>query len=322
MTGVAVTAAVAHVPGLPAELDLPPSGAGGEPAVDADQAHQLLGRKGLLYKEPATRLALCAVHRALGLPPGRPERDPAGAGTAVVVSSNLGNAATVCTVVDQVRAGQGREVSPLQAPNASSNVIASTIAIRHGFTGANLTVCSGATGGLDAVRLGALLVRSGRARRAVVVGVEPADEVAVRLLALRGATAPRAVAAAVVLEPAAGPGAAGGAVELGPVRRHAGPVPPVPPDPARAAPAFTVLPHAVPGAAGVDLTGLVGDCYGAAGVLAVALAARWLAANAGAPASAGAGTGVGAPVGAPVGTVAITCGDAADGYASTWLSRA
>jgi len=193
---VAITGHAVHVPGL-SEVDIPGSPA--EPAVGADEAHRVLGRKGLLAKEPATRLALCATQVALGLPPGKlAEPVPGAAGTAVVVASNLGNVATVCEVVDQVRAEGGRAVSPLVAPNASSNIIASSIALRYGFTGPNFLVCSGATAGLDAVRLGALLIRSGRTHRAVVVGVEPDDEIATKLC-----PGLRAAAAAVILEPAA-----------------------------------------------------------------------------------------------------------------------
>jgi hypothetical protein len=190
---VAITGHAVHVPGL-SYVDIPGSPA--EPAVGPDEAHLVLGRKGLLAKEPATRLALCATQVALGLPPGKLTEPVAGAeGTAVVVASNLGNVATVCEVVDQVRTEGGRAVSPLVAPNASSNIIASSIALRFGFTGPNILVCSGATAGLDAIRLGALLVRSGRTHRAVVVGVEPDDEIATKLC-----PGLRATAAAVVLE--------------------------------------------------------------------------------------------------------------------------
>ncbi|MDI6099263.1 beta-ketoacyl synthase N-terminal-like domain-containing protein [Actinoplanes sp. NEAU-A12] len=199
MTGVRITASAVYAPGT----------AGDPPA---DQAHLLLGRKGLLFQEPAVRLALCAVHRALGLPPGRTVAPIDGAaGTAVVASSNFGNVQTVCNIVDQVRADDLRGVSPMQAPNASSNIVASSIAIRYGFTGPNLMICSGATGGLDALRAAALLIRGGRATRAVVVGTEPDDAVAA---ALSGGTP---AAACVVLE-AAGPGP-GPYVEMHPVRR-------------------------------------------------------------------------------------------------------
>ena len=233
---VAITGQAVHVPGL-SETDIP--GSPTEPAVGPDDAHRVLGRKGLLAKEPATRLAMCATHRALGLPPGKLTEPVAGAaGTAVVVASNLGNVATVCEVVDQVRTEGGRAVSPLVAPNASSNIIPSSIALRYGFTGPNVLVCSGATAGLDAVRLGALLIRSGRTHRCVVAGVEPADEIATRLC-----PGLRAAAAAVVLEPLRSDE---GAV-LGPVTRSRTPL-----------------------GSTVDLPM---ETYGAAGVLGVAVAA-------------------------------------------------
>ncbi|MYX58348.1 beta-ketoacyl synthase, partial [Streptomyces sp. SID8382] len=191
--GVTVTAHALHVPDpiggsvATAAGDLFSSVAP-EPACGPDRAHTVLGRKGLLFKEDATRLALCAVHRAFGLPPGKlTEPLPGAEHTAVVVSSNVGNARTVRDIVAGMRAGSAHDVSPLNGPNASSNVIASTLAIRYGFTGPNLMVCSGATSGLDAVRLGALLLRGERARRVVVVGAEPDDEVARGLAALRPA---------------------------------------------------------------------------------------------------------------------------------------
>lgn len=276
-----VTGWAIHVPGAaPAALG---PGADGSEAVPAGRAHELLGRRGLLYKEPATRLALCAVHRALGLPPGwRRSPGPVDAGTAVVASSNLGNVATVRKVVDALDRGGVREVSPLDAPNASSNVVASTVAIWFGFGGPNLMVCSGATAGLDGVALGSLLLASRRADRVVVVGAEPDDEVSAALHAARPAAggAPlRAGAAAVVLEPAE---AAAGAVLLSPVAPAAEPPP--------------------PGDAGllvgpggrVDLTAALGDTYGALGVLQVAAAAALVAARGE--------------------EVAVVCGDACDGW--------
>jgi len=177
----AITGWCVHLPGLAAGQTL----AGWDPGAGCspEDAPQLLGRKGLLAKEPATRLALCAVHRALGLPAKAPRRGdgPPDPSTAVVISSNLGNAATVAKVARAVRDEGVHAVSPLDAPNVSSNVIASTVAIWFGFGGPNLMVCSGEPSGLDAVTLGALLISCGRARRAVVVGVEPADPVATAL---------------------------------------------------------------------------------------------------------------------------------------------
>lgn len=285
----ALTAWAAHVPG--AELDrlLPGVENGYGPAVPADRSHELLGRKGLLFKEPATRLALCAVHRALGLAPGT--RRPAGPPdprTAVVASSNLGNVATVRAIVGTLREGTVRDVSPLDAPNASSNVIASTVAIWFGLGGPNLMVCSGATSGLDAVGLGVLLLRSGRAERVVVVGTEPDDEVASELHARRsagGGARLRAGAAALVLEPA-GAGRPVG-ISMG-ARAEASPV--------------VIGPAALAGDLArrpdrlIDLTHEIGDTYGALGVLQVAVGAALIAGRRAGP-----------------GPVTVICGDRADG---------
>ncbi|MFJ1747323.1 beta-ketoacyl synthase N-terminal-like domain-containing protein [Streptomyces sp. NPDC088116] len=302
-TGVRVTAYALHVPGA----DTPTAGAAGdlftsvapEPACGPDEAHTVLGRKGLLYKEDSTRLALCAVHRAFGLPPGKlKEPLPGAAGTAVVVASNLGNVRTVRDIVAEMRAGSGHDVSPLNGPNASSNVIASTLAIRYGFTGPNLMVCAGATSGLDAVRLGALLLRAGRARRVVVVGVEPDDEVARPLAALRPQGAElRAAAACVVLE------AEGEGPRLGSVRHH--PLPDALADSEAPAALRLAAPGAVGTSGGIDLSDHVGETYGALGVLQLVVAAAWLSSSA-----------------EQRGGALITCGDDEDGYASVRLDPA
>jgi 3-oxoacyl-[acyl-carrier-protein] synthase II len=306
-----VRAAAVHVPDVAAEVFL--GAAGTEPALPPEEAHRLLGRKGLLYKEPATRLALCAVHRALGLPPGRPEGPvEGGPETAVVVSSNYGNVQTVREVVATVRAGSRKDVSPLQAPNASSNVIASTVAIRYGLAGPNLMLCSGAVSGLQALRLGALLIRAGRAERAVVVGVEPVDDTVRRLALLRHTSngrhpEPRAAAACVVLE--AADSARPDQVILGPVSHHGelsaavkdeGTAPAlrlISPGPAAGAP--DVVPAAL------DLSAAVGETYGALGVLQAAVATTWLRAYEGP-----------GPVRA-----ALVSGDAEDGWARAELLR-
>jgi hypothetical protein len=274
-----------HVPGLPegsATRGWLPGA-----ACAPEDASTLLGRKGLLYKEPATRLALCAVHTALSLAPGT--RRSAGAapdpGTAVVASSNLGNLATVCSVARAVRAEGVRAVSPMDAPNVSSNVIASTVAIWFGFGGPNLMVCSGHPAGLDAVRLAQLLLSAGRADRVVVVGAEPGDETARSLLG--GRPALRAAAACVILR-----------------RAESGSLPVVEPVADIATPPETgssVVIGSAGGPSPVDLTVHLGQTYGALGVLQVAVAA--------------------AMVGLGVGPVRVICGDAVDGYRTTTVSR-
>jgi 3-oxoacyl-[acyl-carrier-protein] synthase II len=275
---VAVVGAGVHLPGggSVGGLDLP---AGKPPEL----IHEVLGRKGLLAKDRATRLALAAVHAALGLPVKAPRTlGPVDERTAVVVSSNLGSVATMASVVRTVRAGSGHDVSPLDAPNVSSNVIASTIAIRHRFGGPNITVCSGASSGLQAVALGSLLLRAGRADRVVVVGVEPDDDVAAALHRHRAAAPTaklRAVAACVLLAWDAT------APALGRVGT---------PDTA---------PHQLwVGGHVLDPRADLGDAYGAAGVLNLALALRAVEAGYG-------------------DTAQVGCGDAVDGWQTVELTR-
>jgi len=253
-----------HLPGVPVGATIaehvgqPRGGWAREAAVPADQAATLLGRRGLLHKEPATRLALCAVHRALGLAPGQRPDWPVTSDTAVIVASNLGNVETVARVARTVAAEGGVAVSVLDAPNVSSNVVASVVALRFGFGGPNVMVCSGAGAGLDALALAGLLLRAQRAERVVLVGVEPADEVAA---ALHGAGTPayplRAGAACLVLEAWRSHGSGRARVELVP---SGGPWPrPV---------------RVLVGRGGFDPVPLWGSCYGAQGVVGLALAAH------------------------------------------------
>ncbi|GAA1954458.1 beta-ketoacyl synthase N-terminal-like domain-containing protein [Amycolatopsis minnesotensis] len=259
---IGVTAASVHLP----DTDLGPvltelAGPGGWPeslagtACPPERAATLLGRRGLLMKEPATRLALCATHRALGLAPGPvppPDRDP---GTAVVAAVNLGNVETVADLARTVEREGYRAASPLTAPNASSNVVATTVARWFGFGGANLQVCSGAMAGADALVLAVLLLRAGRARRVALVGAEPADPVAADLRREGGAVNPRAGAACVVLT-ASGDGVP---LELSDGEDREASI--------------------VVGPAGVDLVARWGDYYGAQDVVSLALAYHLTAAG-------------------------------------------
>ncbi|MEY9488933.1 3-oxoacyl-[acyl-carrier-protein] synthase II [Streptomyces calvus] len=151
---------------------------------DSVEPAAVLGKKGLRYKDRATQLGLCAAQRVLTdaglLADGELTVD--GTRTAVLVSSNLGNVDTVCRVVQTIADEGTHGVSPMDTPNASSNIIASEIAIRWGLKGPNLMLCNGPASGLDAIRWGTALLRSGRADHVVVVGVEPDNEIARRLV--------------------------------------------------------------------------------------------------------------------------------------------
>jgi 3-oxoacyl-[acyl-carrier-protein] synthase II len=181
---ILITGIGLEIPGLPSDTaTLEQLMAPFDPAA-FDPAAQL-GRKGLRYKDYATKLALCAAQAALkdaGLPTTAAEQlSPETFG--VVVSSNLGNLDTVCRVVDTIRLEGADGTSPLDGPNLSSNVIASSIAIRFRCQALNLMICNGSTSGSDALFWGANAIRARRARRVLVVGVEPVNAVTTKLMA-------------------------------------------------------------------------------------------------------------------------------------------
>ncbi|MFD0025483.1 beta-ketoacyl synthase N-terminal-like domain-containing protein [Streptomyces sp. NPDC058382] len=223
-TTVVVSGAAVLLPGadtVRALADGP--AAGGTPVEPAE----LVGRKGLRYKDRATQLGYCLTAAALkdaGLL-GVDGLTCEPSGVAVIVSSNFGNLDTVVRALDTIREETVTATSPMDLPNASSNVIASSAAIRYGLRGPNLMVCNGETSGLDAVHWAVTMIRAGRAERALVIGVEPDNDVVRRLLG--GA---RAVdgGAAVVLESrkAAEERSATVRAVLGPYTRRGGPVRP------------------------------------------------------------------------------------------------
>jgi 3-oxoacyl-[acyl-carrier-protein] synthase II len=168
------------------------------PAQPVDPAARL-GKKGLKYKDRATQLGLCAAFEALNDARLRDAEGPLveGTGVGVVVASNYGNVDTICRVVTTIATETTRATSPMDSPNASSNIIASEIAIRWKLGGPNLTVCSSDTSGLDALHWAASMLRAGRAEQILVIGVEPDNEMVRKLV---GADQIVDGAAAVVLE--------------------------------------------------------------------------------------------------------------------------
>jgi 3-oxoacyl-[acyl-carrier-protein] synthase II len=129
-----------------------------------------LGKKGLRYKETATLMALCVAKRVLqraGL-----NTTVADTGCGVVVACNTGNLDTVCRASQTIQEQHVDATSSMDLPNASSNVVASTVAIRFGLQALNVLVTSGSSASLDALLLAANTIRNGRAQRMVVISVE------------------------------------------------------------------------------------------------------------------------------------------------------
>lgn len=177
----------------------------------------ILGKKGLRYKERATLLALCAAKHALldaqWLNQQTSSLDDVEFG--VVVASNTGNLDTVCNAIEVIRSEHVNATSSMDLPNASSNVVASTIAIRFGLKALNLMVCSGSSASFDALILAANAIRNGRAQRMLVATVETDGRVLRSLVAghrLDGVDSDGVVlegAGAVILESVAGAQARG-----------------------------------------------------------------------------------------------------------------
>ncbi|MBB1242306.1 3-oxoacyl-ACP synthase [Streptomyces durbertensis] len=283
---VVVSGLAVLVPGADSAKALaagPPEGA--EPVEPA----ALVGRKGLRYKDRATQLGYCLTAAALRDAELLDEEDTAIGGDAVgvVVSSNYGNLDTVARALDTLREGTVSATSPMDLPNASSNVVASSAAIRYGLRGPNLMVCNGATSGLDAVHWALTLISAGRVPRVLVIGVEPDNNVVRRLLEPDGVTRAVDGGAALLLESADAARARGvrTRARLGDYVRTAGLRPLVErlaaggaPAPVRwqlpegaSAPAAELL----PGAARAALPQHLGRASGALGVLQVAAAIGW-----------------------------------------------
>ena len=214
---VEITACGWELPAYAGHATLPRALEGGPNAKAVFDPESQLGKKGLRYKETATLMALCVAKKTLrrvGLEAGAPDVE-----FGVVVACNTGNLDTVCQAAQTIHEQHVNATSSMDLPNASSNVVASTVAIRFGLQALNMLVTSGSNAGFDALVLAANAIRNGRARRMLVIGVETEGPVLRDLLAggrARGADTPTLLegALAVVLESASS-AAARGACSLG-----------------------------------------------------------------------------------------------------------
>ncbi len=209
----------------------------------------------------------------------------------MVACSNYGNVELVVTTAREARSTGVRGISPMAAPNASSNVLASTVALWFGFAGPNLMLCSGATSGLDGLDIAMRLLRAKRARRVVLVGAEPQDEIATALHAGAGRAPLRAGAASLTVECVTDGGSSDVLVcpdPVGPEEDWQ--------SPDCGAPGALLI-----GPGGFDPTAVWGDTSGAQGVVSLALAVAAVAAG-------------------RIDRVRVRCGDPIDGSRSATVS--
>jgi 3-oxoacyl-[acyl-carrier-protein] synthase II len=141
------------------------------PLADPDYA-ALLGPRGLRLMSRATQSLLAAARLAIA-DAGLPDL-PEAAGTRFggafgTVTSN----AAVVADFDRTTLAEGpAAVNPGLFPQTVWNGPAGQAAIRFGLHGANLTVCTGETSGLEAVLAALLLLRRGRERAMLAGGFE------------------------------------------------------------------------------------------------------------------------------------------------------
>ena len=169
---------------------------------DALKGH--IGKRGIRYKDRATRLALAAAKLAMrqaGLAPNG-YQDLDDASCAVIVASSFGNVDTILRCAGQIAEADSTVLSPMDLPNASANVIAATLAIWFGLRGPNLLVANGARSGEDALLFASNMIRTGAVQRVLVCGVEAAQPLLDPLFAKAGQAGqePVDIGAAVVLE--------------------------------------------------------------------------------------------------------------------------
>ncbi|WP_051377163.1 beta-ketoacyl synthase N-terminal-like domain-containing protein [Paraburkholderia dilworthii] len=171
---VAVTGCGWELPALGNPVDLARALADSAVSATPFAPEEKLGKKGLRYKEPATLMSLCSAKAALqdagwiGADIERLDDTQFG----VVVASNTGNLGTVCAAAETIRLAHVDATTPMDLPNASSNIVAATVAIRFGLKAINLLVCSGSSASLDALIMAANAIRNGRAHRMIVVATE------------------------------------------------------------------------------------------------------------------------------------------------------
>ncbi len=165
-SGVRVAGASVLLPelGILGPMDLDSTGE----SVELDFKERL-GRKGLRYNTTATILAMAAVTELL-------EDTAAGEGCGLVAASAYGNYSAVCAVAEQLTEGGVNRVSPMDLPNASSNILASQIAIRFGVKGVCLTLDDGLHSGRSVLRWASRLLASGRCERVIAVTAECPSE--------------------------------------------------------------------------------------------------------------------------------------------------
>jgi hypothetical protein len=159
---------------LPADAPWPASLPPAERLVGTDDASlkRHIARRGIRFKDAATRHALAVATRVLADAGWNGVDNAAGARCAVVAGSCFGNVDTVVRTARALAQADSGQLSPMDLPNASANVLASSLAIWFALRGPNLFLASGAPTGFDLVGFAINLLQAGRCDHVLVVAAE------------------------------------------------------------------------------------------------------------------------------------------------------
>lgn len=161
-----------------------------------------INERGIRYKDKVTKLALAASKKAMQQAQliRTYYEDLDDARCAVIASSCFGNLDAVVATAAEIRHATTDSLSPMMLPNASANVMASTLAKWFGLRGPNLFVANGQTSGLDALLLARNLLAKHRVERVLICAAESASEMLQPLYDKSRMTAPVDAACCLVLE--------------------------------------------------------------------------------------------------------------------------
>jgi 3-oxoacyl-[acyl-carrier-protein] synthase II len=169
-----------------APLVPPVAGAAGFPAATiGDGLKALVRRKGLAALSRGALLAAAAIEDLLVV---RPDALTAGCepgDVALLVGTAFGHVESKADFHATALRDGVRLVSPIVFPNTIINSPGGHAAILFGLTGPNSTITSGRRSGLEAILRATTLLRSGRARRAIVVGADEASPSLLRAMSAR-----------------------------------------------------------------------------------------------------------------------------------------
>ena len=158
-------------------------------------------KRGLKYKNVATKVALYAVEQALlcagcTFKQGKINSKD----IAVIVATTTGNLEDIGTQIEVINNKCSLDLSPMSGPNLSSNIIASTIAIWYNLYGFNLTISNGPNSSIDAIEIAVNILAEKRASKVIIVGCEILSRYTNKLIEYKSPANYKQGAIALVLE--------------------------------------------------------------------------------------------------------------------------